>query len=260
MMRRMTRLQELRAHGGLARWEQRTDTLMLGLAVLFVVVLVLPVAVHLRGTQATLIGSANITLWVAFAVDYVARLYLAPARWVFVRTHPIDLLVVAVPFLRPLRVLRALRLLRVGTVTANLFRRGQRPFHTNVAMYVGTSAVILLAVSASAMYGVERDAKGSNIHTFGDALWWAVTTVTTVGYGDRYPTTAAGRSVAAGLMVVGIALLGVVTASVAAWFVAQLQAVEDSEARVEVGFEELMEEIRSMRADLEGLKTHLGQI
>jgi voltage-gated potassium channel len=69
--------------------------------------------------------------------------------------------------------------------------------------------------------------------TFPDALWWAATTVTTVGYGDRYPVTAVGRLVATGLMVVGIALLGVITASVAAWFVRNIQAArEEVEATV----------------------------
>ena len=65
----------------------------------------------------------------------------------------------------------------------------------------------------------ERSVEGSNIKNFGDGLWWAVTTVTTVGYGDRYPTTTEGRFLAVLLMIMGISLVGVITASVAAWFV-----------------------------------------
>jgi voltage-gated potassium channel len=65
----------------------------------------------------------------------------------------------------------------------------------------------------------ERDVEGSNIKTFDDGLWWAVTTVTTVGYGDRFPTTSEGRILAVMLMLVGISLVGVITASVASWFV-----------------------------------------
>ena len=67
---------------------------------------------------------------------------------------------------------------------------------------------------------VERGAHGANITTFGDALWWAMTTVTTVGYGDQFPVTTTGRIVAAALMLVGISLLGLITATVAASFVA----------------------------------------
>ena len=72
----------------------------------------------------------------------------------------------------------------------------------------------------------ERAVEGSNIKKFSDGLWWAVTTVTTVGYGDRYPTTTEGRMLAVLLMVTGISLVGVITASVAAWFVKMSQ--EDS--------------------------------
>jgi voltage-gated potassium channel len=69
----------------------------------------------------------------------------------------------------------------------------------------------------------ERGVEGSNIKNFGDGLWWAVTTVTTVGYGDRFPTTSTGRVLAVCLMLVGISLMGVITASVAAWFVKMSQ-------------------------------------
>lgn len=69
----------------------------------------------------------------------------------------------------------------------------------------------------------ERTVEGSNIKNFSDGLWWAVTTVTTVGYGDRFPTTSEGRLLAVMLMIVGISLVGVITASVAAWFVKMSQ-------------------------------------
>jgi voltage-gated potassium channel len=77
------------------------------------------------------------------------------------------------------------------------------------------------------MLDVERHAHGANIKTYGDALWGAVTTVSTVGYGDRYPVTTAGRIVALALLLAGVSLFGVVTASVAAWFV---RHVEDDPA------------------------------
>jgi len=65
----------------------------------------------------------------------------------------------------------------------------------------------------------ERGAEGSNIKDFGDGIWWAFTTVTTVGYGDRFPITGEGRFLAVLLMIMGISLVGVITASVASWFV-----------------------------------------
>ncbi len=82
------------------------------------------------------------------------------------------------------------------------------------------------------MLSFEANAKGSNIHNFGDALWWAIVTVTTVGYGDKYPVTAGGRGVATVLMFVGIGLIGVLTATVASYFVEQ-SADEDRAELVE---------------------------
>jgi voltage-gated potassium channel len=80
-----------------------------------------------------------------------------------------------------------------------------------------------VGLGAVAVLDAERSAPGANITSFGDALWWASTTVTTVGYGDRYPVTTEGRLIAVALMVVGIGLVGAVTASVATWMVARVQ-------------------------------------
>ena len=118
-------------------------------------------------------------------------------------------------------------------------------WRTTQAVAAFTTLVALIA--ALTVLDVERDADDANITSFGDALWWAATTVTTVGYGDRYPVTGVGRSVAVALMVVGIALLGVVTASVAAWFVHRVQAQQESEV------DETLREVRELRALVEGL-------
>ena len=96
-----------------------------------------------------------------------------------------------------------------------------------VAIYVSGGAALVLFVASLAMLDAERGHRDAGIQTFGDALWWAVTTVTTVGYGDRYPVTETGRFVAAGLMLAGIALLGVVTASFASWLIEKVQEVEE---------------------------------
>jgi voltage-gated potassium channel len=85
----------------------------------------------------------------------------------------------------------------------------------------------MLIAGAVAVLDAERGAPDATINSFGDALWWSLITVTTVGYGDRYPVTGAGQAIAAGLMVAGIALLGVVTAAIAAWFVRHVRRIED---------------------------------
>jgi voltage-gated potassium channel len=99
-----------------------------------------------------------------------------------------------------------------------------------VVASVVASVGVVGFVGSIAVVDAERANPDANIQSFGDAVWWAATTVTTVGYGDRYPTTTEGRLVAVGLMLTGIALLGVVTAALASGFVERLSEVEAGRA------------------------------
>jgi len=157
-------------------------------------------------THVQLITVIDYVAWVAFAGDYVIRLRLAPDRWLFVRTHPLDLAAVALPVLRTLRVVAA-----IARVAA-LSQRGRAE-----RLLITTSTVVGTIVLACAAAGLEaeRDAPGTNLRSFPDAIWWALTTVTTVGYGDRYPVTGEGRIIGVILMIVGIATMGTVTAALA---------------------------------------------
>jgi voltage-gated potassium channel len=92
-----------------------------------------------------------------------------------------------------------------------------------ITVKVVLTSILLAYIAAVQITITERGVEGSNIKGFSDGIWWAVTTVTTVGYGDRFPTTSLGRLLAVGLMLVGISLMGVITASVAAWFVQMSQ-------------------------------------
>ena len=138
---------------------------------------------------------------------------------------------IVLPLLRPLRLLRLIPLLSV------LNRRAQTGLRGRVAIYVAGGASLLAFVAAIAVLDVERSSPDANISDFGDAIWWAVTTMTTVGYGDHYPVTSIGRVVAFGLMLGGIALLGTVTATLASWLVetvaAEKERAEDLHATVQ---------------------------
>jgi len=247
------RLRAARAADGYARWERRTDLPLLALALVFLVVLLLPLLVTLQPWQQTALSVASAVIWAVFALDYAARLFLAPERWRFVRTHPLDLLVIVLPMLRPLRALRVLRLARLATVLGFAQRRAGRSLHARVSAYVGSAVMVVLGVAAVAMLDAERGAEDANIISLQDALWWAASTVTTVGYGDRYPTTGLGRIIAVALMVVGIALLGVVTATVAAFFVSRLQDVQEAEERTEATLSDVLAELREVRTRLDAL-------
>jgi voltage-gated potassium channel len=188
-------------------------------------------------------------IWLLFAVDYVVRLVLARRKWRFVGGHLVDLVTLLLPMFRPLRALR------IVTVISVLNRQLRDDFRGRIVVYVTGTVVLVAFVAALAVLDAERDAPDASITTFGEALWWTITTISTVGYGDRYPVTTEGRIVAATLMVAGIALLGVVTASIASWFVENLrtssQRTESELAAAEEKIDLLVEEVRRLHARLD---------
>lgn len=202
----------------LQRWERRLEVPLLLLAVAFLVAYAWPVLdPRLNRTVLDWLNVLSWTVWAAFAVDFAVRLALAEERKSYAVRHWYDLALIALPMLRPLRLLRLLAFARVLNRTAVGGLAGR------VTTYVLGAAVMSVVLGAVAMLDAEQDATGANIKTFGDALWWAATTVTTVGYGDRYPVTMTGRFVAVALMMMGIALVGAVTAAVASWFIASVE-------------------------------------
>lgn len=188
------------------------------------------------------------TVWITWAmlgVDYIVRLTLASDRWTFVKSTPIDLAVIVLPLLRPLRLLRLVTLLSALNRYAGNSLRGR------VGIYVGGSVSLVVFVASLAMLDAERG-KGGSIQSFGDAVWWSITTITTVGYGDMFPVTTTGRFIAAALMLAGIALLGVITASIASWLIERVSAIEeDSQAATRRDVEMLTQEVMGLRALLE---------
>lgn len=98
--------------------------------------------------------------------------------------------------------------------------RSPLPPATSGGLGVLLAVLGIVFVCSAVELGFEQHAHGSTIHNFGDALWWSIVTVTTVGYGDQYPVSPGGRGVAVVLMLVGIGLIGVLTATVASYFVA----------------------------------------
>jgi voltage-gated potassium channel len=151
--------------------------------------------------------------WFAFALDLIHGIWKADSKKDYLKRHPLELASVLLPFLRPLRLMRVISF---GGLALQKVAIGRQ---FAITVKVALSAVFISYIAAIQITISERTVEGSNIKTFSDGLWWAVTTVTTVGYGDRYPTTTEGRLLAVLLMVTGISLVGVITASVAAWFV-----------------------------------------
>ena len=217
------------------RFSKAVDGPMLVLAILWLPVLIWPLVGHPSSGIADTLNAIDYLVWALFAVEYLVKFYLAPSRRHFVRTHLLDLAVIAVPLLRPIRVLRVLRILRGVVVAGGVLRRARSILTHHGLHYVLLAVVLLVFVAAALEKAFEASVKGSNIHTYADALWWAVVTVTTVGYGDKFPVSAAGRGVAVVLMLAGIGLVGVVTATVASFFIEERQndTLLQVEARIE---------------------------
>ena len=155
--------------------------------------------------------------WSIFALDLSIGVLKASDKKKYLKKHPLEILSVALPFLRPLRLLRVVSF---GALAIQKIAVGKQ---LAITFKVFLFSILIAYIGAVQITITERGVEGSNIKSFGDGLWWAVTTVTTVGYGDRFPTTSLGRVLAVGLMLVGISLMGVITASVAAWFVKMSQ-------------------------------------
>ncbi len=121
--------------------------------------------------------------------------------------------------LRPLRLARATRLVRFALILTRSNRQAQASLQTRAVAYVSVLAATLTLACSVAILEFEQHARSANIRTYSDGLGWAVTTVSTVGYGDRYPVTLGGRITAVLLIGAGVSLFGVITAAVAAYFI-----------------------------------------
>lgn len=184
------------------------------LAVMFLIVFSIPAfVVDLSDGSQGSIELIQWICWLAFALDLLVGLLTSSSKKEYLLKHPLELASVLLPFLRPLRLMRVISF---GGLALQKIAMGKQ---FAITVKVAITAVFISYIAAVQITISERDVEGSNIKTFDDGLWWAVTTVTTVGYGDRFPTTSEGRILAVMLMLVGISLVGVITASVASWFV-----------------------------------------
>ncbi len=206
------------------RWERLAQWPLMSAAVAFLIAYAVPIIVPEIGPLwINLFQWVSWATWALFALDYVARLILAEDRRSYAMKHWYDLLIIALPLLRPLRLLRLVALLEI------LNRRASTGLRGRVAIYVAGGSALMAFCGALAVLDAERENPDANITSFADALWWALTTMSTVGYGDRFPTTGAGRLAGAALMIGGIALLGIVTATLASWLVEKIAITEKNQ-------------------------------
>ena len=226
-------------------WEQRTEWPLAGVAVAFLIMYSVQVLTRPHGDEARILWLATWLAWSLFVIDYFVRLILASNRRQWFVHHIFDLLIVAAPLMRPLRLLRLVVLIGVLQKAIGNAVRGR------ILIFTISGVVLLIYVASLAILQAERDQPGAKIVSFGKAVWWAINTVTTIGVGDLYPTTITGRVIAVMLMIGGITLIGVVTASLASWIVQRVSETDRAlQTATAAHIDELRDEIRMLAEEL----------
>jgi voltage-gated potassium channel len=205
------------------------------LALLVVPALILEDRTTSPGVRAAC-NVVNWIVWLAFAGEFCTGLVIADRRGAFLRKSWFELAIILVspPFvvpdalqgargLRALRILRLMRLVRGLAVAAIGLRSARKALESHGFHYVLVVAIAATGLGAAGIYIVEKD---YTVRSAGDAIWWAVVTVTAVGYGDVTPVSGEGRAIALGLMFVGIGVISVFTATIASAFVGEGQQNE----------------------------------
>lgn len=192
----------------LAKWESALSIPMVLLSVLWIVLITMYVLEQPGKPGRIPTGYGLLVIWLVFILDYVVRLILAERKRPFLRASVLDLGSVIVPILRPFHLLSYLRAIPY-------FRRTSAgALRARLGIWGLCFAALFVYTIALSVFEVERNAPGSNIDSLGNAVWWAVVTITTVGYGDYTPVTIAGRLFAVVLMMGGIAIVGTTSAIV----------------------------------------------
>jgi voltage-gated potassium channel len=198
----------------------------------------------------------NWTIWGAFAVEAAVMLAIVPQRWRWIRKHPLEVAIVVLtpPFLpasfqalRIFRLFRLLPLLRLGRVARHLFT------------VEGVSWAALLAVLTTVFAGAAYSSIEKSASSW-DGLWWAVSTITTVGYGDEFPKTTPGRALGMALMLIGIGFVAVLTGAVAERFLSA--RIKETQGELSDKFEEaevdVLEELHEIAERLNALERRLA--
>ena len=203
------------------KWEKFTTLPFIFLSFIFLLgysILILDDEVFTRGLDKYILVTLGV-IWLTFIVDYFVRLVLSTNKRIYFKRNVIDLISMAIPFTRPFLLLMYLSRLR--------YFRGRQgsSVRARLIAYASSFALMYIYVLSLAVYAAERNANGATITNYGDSVWWAIETITTVGYGDMIPVTIAGRVYASMLMLGGVVIVGATTATVISYLSEKVQTV-----------------------------------
>ena len=226
---------------------------LLGLAWLVVGMIVVTTDINASASIA-LVGTL-FALWAILLAEYLVRLVITPDRRGYLRRRWAEPATVVLPPLQGWHLIgieKTCLLLREGELRLEAILKHHGLFRVLIAaaatLFLGAWLVLLF----------EENTPGSNIHSYPSALWWSIVTVTTVGYGDRFPVSEGGRVVATVLMIVGIGLIGVLTATVASVFMKE--HADAAKEEYQKGHADLGQQLAAISDRLAEVERHLGTL
>jgi voltage-gated potassium channel len=223
----------------LHRIERLTELPLLILAFVMIPLLVGTLLWELSPSEEALFLTLNWFIWVVFAIDLAIKLVVAPHRLAYLKRHWLEVLVVVVPFFRPLRILR------VFIFGSRAWVGTRRLVNVDFLLVYGIGLLIITATVVASVEGGE----GASIQSFPDALWWAMATITTVGYGDMVPISIVGRAMGYILMLGGIAFFSGITANLASFLVRGRDTRDKALHSLVVEVEGLRREVARLRTE-----------
>ncbi|MFC2016546.1 potassium channel family protein [Chloroflexota bacterium] len=221
--------------------ERLTELPLLVLAFVMIPLLIGPLLWELSPSEEAVFIALDALVWAIFAADLIIKVVLTSHRTAYLKRHWLEVLVVIVPFFRPLRILR------IFIYGSRAWVGARRLVNIDFLLVYGIGLVIIAATVVASVEGGEN----ASIQSFPDALWWAVVTITTVGYGDMVPVSVAGRAVGFILMLGGIAFFSGVTANLASFLV----KTGDSDKKI---LSQLVTEVESLRGEVAKLRGDNG--
>jgi voltage-gated potassium channel len=240
-------------HDLVDRVEQVTKYPLLLLGIAWLVVAITVVTAKVDGTTSVSLVATLFALWVILLAEYLVRLVITPDTKGYLKRRWVEPVTVVLPPLQGWHLIgieRMTLLVREAQLRLVFILNHHSLFRVLIAatgtLFLGAWLVLLF----------EENTPGSNIHSYPNALWWAIVTVTTVGYGDRFPVSEGGRFVASVLMLVGIGLIGVLTATVASVFMKE--HTDDAKEEYKRGHADLNGQLAIITERLADVERRLG--
>jgi voltage-gated potassium channel len=223
----------------LHRIERLTELPLLILAFVMIPLLIGPLLWELSPSEESVFLTLDWFIWAIFAIDLAIKLVVAPHRLAYLKGHWLEVLVVAIPFFRPLRIIR------VFIFGSRAWVGTRRLVNVDFLLVYGVGLVMIAATVVASVEGGE----GASIRSFPDALWWSMATITTVGYGDVVPISTVGRAMGYILMLGGIAFFSGITANLASFLVRGRDSRDKALHDLVVEVEGLRKEVAKMHGN-----------